>query len=99
MNWQKIFNLIKHRLSQVIGLYGFVLIPIWVMYILNNTILFNFWNALGIIPRSLSLNSLIGVTSSWTMHGNFSHLMETPSCFSATYALFGSVSSVMLTER
>lgn len=89
MNWQRIFNLIKHRIGQVIGLYGFVLIPIWVMFFLNNTVLFNYWNALGIIPRSLSLNSLIGVTSSWTMHGNFAHLMGNTLILVQTLFLFG----------
>ena len=32
------------------------------------------YNSFGIIPREFSINLLIGILFSWTMHSNFSHL-------------------------
>ncbi len=89
MNWQNLFSLIKQRLRQVIGLYAFLFIPIWVMYFLNRTLLFDLWNTLGIVPRTLTLGSMIGVVASWTMHGNFAHLMGNSLVLAQIIFLFG----------
>lgn len=89
MSWQKLFQLVSHRIRQVFGLYCFVFIPIWVMYFLNSTVLFGFWNFFGIVPRSLSVGSLIGITSSWTMHGNFAHLTGNTIVLAQILFLFG----------
>ena len=74
MNWQQLLNLIVVRIKQVIGLYAFVLIPMWGMFFLNEVALFGLWNIFGIVPRALDVGSMIGVFASWTMHGNLSHL-------------------------
>ncbi|WP_201602025.1 rhomboid family intramembrane serine protease [Psychrobacter submarinus] len=74
MNWQQLLNLIVARIKQVVGLYAFVLIPMWGMFFLNESVLFGLWNIFGIVPRTLDLGSMIGVIASWTMHGNFAHL-------------------------
>ena len=74
MDGQRLFSLIKIRLKQVIGLYAFVLLPMWIMYALNQSILFGLWNIFGIVPRTLDVGSLIGIFASWTMHGSFAHI-------------------------
>ena len=61
MNWQQLLHLIVVRIKQVIGLYAFVLIPMWGMFFLNEVILFGMWNIFGIVPRALDVGSMIGL--------------------------------------
>lgn len=75
MNGQQLLSLTLVRLKQVVGLYAFVLLPMWGMFFLNKIALFGLWNIFGIVPRTLDVGSVIGVFASWTMHGNFAHLM------------------------
>ncbi|WP_298739756.1 rhomboid family intramembrane serine protease [uncultured Psychrobacter sp.] len=89
MNWQAILSLIITRLKQVIGLYAFVLVPMWGMFFLNESVLFGLWNIFGIVPRTLDLGSMIGVIASWTMHGNFAHLMGNTFILLQILFLFG----------
>lgn len=89
MNFKSLVRVFQHRISQVLGLYIFVFVPIWFMYFLNKTILFDFWNAFGIVPRTLTLGSMVGVTASWTMHGNFAHLMGNTIVLAQILFLFG----------
>ena len=89
MNWQAILSLVITRLKQVIGLYAFVLIPMWGMFFLNESVLFGLWNIFGIVPRTLDLGSMIGVIASWTMHGNFAHLMGNTFILLQILFLFG----------
>lgn len=89
MTWQSVLTLIGQRIKQVIGLYVAVLLPMWLMYFLNSTVLFGAWNRLGIIPRSLELSSLIGVAASWTMHGSFGHLLGNTLVLVQILFLFG----------
>lgn len=89
INTQKISTLIAHRLKQVVGVYLMVLLPMWLMYILNNSILFGAWNQLGILPRSLQLSSLIGVLASWTMHASFGHILGNTLVMVQVLFLFG----------
>lgn len=67
--------LIKKKLDTTIKLYAMVFIPMWVMFVVNNTILFNRWNRLGIHPREFELSNLVGIFGSWTMHANLSHII------------------------
>lgn len=89
MNWRALTHLIGSRITQVFGLYLFVLLPMWVMYFLNETIFFNVWNAFGIVPRTLDIGSIIGVMASWTMHGNFAHLSGNTLVLAQILFLFG----------
>lgn len=89
MNWQAILSLVVTRLKQVIGLYAFVLVPMWGMFFLNESVLFGLWNIFGIVPRTLDLGSMIGVIASWTMHGNFAHLMGNTFILLQILFLFG----------
>ena len=89
MNWQAILSLVITRLKQVIGLYAFVLVPMWGMFLLNESVLFGLWNIFGIVPRTLDLGSMIGVIASWTMHGNFAHLMGNTFILLQILFLFG----------
>lgn len=89
MKWQQLFSLITRRIKQVFGLYAFVLIPMWGMFFLNETLLFGLWNIFGIVPRALDLGSMIGVFASWTMHGNFSHLLGNTLTLLQILFLFG----------
>lgn len=89
MNWQAILSLVITRLKQVIGLYVFVLVPMWGMFFLNESVLFGLWNIFGIVPRTLDLGSMIGVIASWTMHGNFAHLMGNTFILLQILFLFG----------
>ncbi|WP_011961347.1 MULTISPECIES: rhomboid family intramembrane serine protease [Psychrobacter] len=89
MNWQRIFRLVGQRIQQVFGLYAFMLIPIWGMFFINRLVLFDYWNAFGIVPRTLSLGSLIGITASWTMHDGFAHLMGNTLVLVQILFLFG----------
>lgn len=89
MNWQAILSLVITRLKQVIGLYAFVLVPMWGMFFLNESVLFGLWNIFGIVPRTLDLGSMIGVIASWTMHGNFVHLMGNTFILLQILFLFG----------
>ena len=57
MKWQQLFSLITRRIKQVFGLYAFVLIPMWGMFFLNETLLFGLWNIFGIVPRALDLGN------------------------------------------
>ena len=89
MTWQNITSLIAHRIKQVVGLYLWVLVPMWLMYFLNTTLLFGLWNRFGIVPRSLDLGSLIGIVASWTMHGSFGHLLGNSLVLIQVLFLFG----------
>lgn len=89
INTQKIAALIVDRLKQVVGVYIAVLGPMWLMYLLNNSILFGTWNRFGIIPRSLELSSLIGIVASWTMHASFGHLLGNTLVMIQVLFLFG----------
>ena len=81
--------LTRHRTRQVIGLYAFVLIPMWVMFFLNKTVLFGIWNVFGIVPRTLDFGSVTGIFASWTMHGNYAHLMGNSLTLVQILFLFG----------
>ena len=89
MNWQPFFTLIMARIKQVIGLYAFVFIPMWGMYFLNKVALFGMWNIFGIVPRAIDVGSMIGILASWTMHGNFSHLLGNTLTLLQILFLFG----------
>lgn len=89
MNWQQLTTLVIVRIKQVFGLYAFVLLPMWVMFFLNDTIFFGLWNIFGIVPRALDIGSMIGVVASWTMHGNFSHLLGNSLTLIQILFLFG----------
>lgn len=89
MNGQALFSLILTRLKQVIGLYAFVLLPMWLLFFVNNIFLFGLWNIFGIAPRALDLRSMIGIFASWTMHGDISHLMGNSFTLLQILFLFG----------
>ena len=89
MKWQQVMTLLVTRIKQVFGLYAFVLIPMWVMFFLNDTLFFGLWNIFGIVPRALDIGSMIGVFASWTMHGNFSHLVGNSLTLMQILFLFG----------
>ena len=89
MKWQQLTTLIIVRIKQVFGLYAFVLIPMWVMFFLNDSVFFGLWNIFGIVPRALDIGSMIGVFASWTMHGNFSHLVGNSLTLMQILFLFG----------
>ena len=89
MNWQQLTTLVIVRIKQVFGLYAFVLLPMWVMFFLNDTVFFGLWNIFGIVPRALDIGSMIGVVASWTMHGNFSHLLGNSLTLMQILFLFG----------
>ena len=89
MKWQQVMTLVISRIKQVIGLYAFVLLPMWVMFFLNDTVFFGLWNIFGIVPRALDMGSMIGVFASWTMHGNFSHLVGNSLTLMQILFLFG----------
>ena len=89
MKWQQVMTLLITRIKQVFGLYAFVLIPMWVMFFLNDTVFFGLWNIFGIVPRTLDVGSMIGVFASWTMHGNFSHLVGNSLTLMQILFLFG----------
>ena len=89
MKWQQVMTLVISRIKQVIGLYAFVLLPMWVIFFLNETVFFGLWNIFGIVPRALDVGSMIGVFASWTMHGNFSHLVGNSLTLMQILFLFG----------
>ncbi|MEK6200653.1 MAG: rhomboid family intramembrane serine protease, partial [Psychrobacter sp.] len=89
MKWRQLLTLILVRIKQVIGLYAFVLGPMWGMFFLNKFALFGLWNIFGIVPRALDIGSMIGVFASWTMHGNFSHLLGNSVTLLQILFLFG----------
>ncbi|KAA0912533.1 rhomboid family intramembrane serine protease [Psychrobacter sp. ANT_WB68] len=89
MKWHQVMTFVMTRIKQVIGLYAFVLLPMWVMFFLNDTLFFGLWNIFGIVPRALDIGSMIGVFASWTMHGNFSHLLGNSLTLMQILFLFG----------
>ena len=89
MNCQLFITLVILRIKLVFGLYAFVLLPMWVMFFLNDTVFFGLWNIFGIVPRALDIGSMIGVFASWTMHGNFSHLVGNSLTLMQILFLFG----------
>ena len=89
MKWQQVMTLVISRIKQVIGLYAFVLLPMWVMFFLNDTVFFGLWNIFGIVPRTLDMGSIIGIFASWMMHGNFSHLLGNSLTLMQILFLFG----------
>ncbi|WP_299188817.1 rhomboid family intramembrane serine protease [uncultured Psychrobacter sp.] len=89
MNGRQVSALVVVRLKQVIGLYAFVLVPMWGMFFLNEFALFGLWNIFGIVPRTLDIGSMIGIVASWTMHGNFSHLLGNTLTLLQILFLFG----------
>lgn len=89
MNQQQWLSVIMRRLKQVIGAYAFILIPMWAMFFLNHIALFGLWNVFGIVPRTFDLRSMVGIFASWTMHGNFAHLMSNTFVLLQILFLFG----------
>lgn len=89
MTGQQLFTLVMRRIKQVIGLYAFVLVPMWGMFFLNKVALFGLWNIFGIVPRALDVGSMIGVFASWTMHGDFPHLLGNTLTLLQILFLFG----------
>ena len=89
MKWQQVMTLVISRIKQVVGLYAFVLLPMWLMFFLNDTVFFGLWNIFGIVPRTLDIGSIIGIFASWTMHGNFSHLLGNSLTLMQILFLFG----------
>ena len=89
MKWQQVMTVVISRIKQVIGLYVFVLLPMWVMFFLNDTVFFGLWNIFGIVPRALDVGSMIGVFASWTMHANLSHLVGNSLTLMQILFLFG----------
>ncbi len=89
MSWQSVLSLVLIRLKQVVGLYAFVLIPMWGMYFINNIFMFGLWNIFGIAPRTFDLRSFVGILASWTMHGNLSHIIGNTLVLLQILFLFG----------
>ncbi|OLF35631.1 MULTISPECIES: rhomboid family intramembrane serine protease [unclassified Psychrobacter] len=89
MNGRQVSALVVVRLKQVIGLYAFVLVPMWGMFFLNEFALFGLWNIFGIVPRTLDIGSMIGIFASWTMHGNLAHLLGNTLTLLQILFLFG----------
>ena len=89
MNWQSLLSLIMLRLKQVIGLYAFVLIPMWGFFFINNIFLFGLWHIFGIAPRSFDVRSVVGIFASWTMHGDITHLIGNSLTLLQILFLFG----------
>lgn len=89
MKLQRFWRLLGQRFRQVIGLYLLIFVPMWGMYALNKTVLFGIWNAFGIVPRTLDVGSMMGVVASWTMHGNFAHLLGNSIVLAQIVFLFG----------
>lgn len=85
----ELVTLSKQRLTQTLQLYALIFIPMWVMFFLNNTILFGKWNALGIEPREFAIGNLIGIVASWTMHANFAHIVANSLVMAQILFLFG----------
>lgn len=89
MNGQAIWLLTVDRLKQVIGAYAIVLIPMWIMFIVNKMVLFGLWNIFGIVPRALDIGSIVGIFASWTMHDNVPHLLGNTVVLMQILFLFG----------
>ena len=89
MDGQAIWLLIVERLKQVIGAYAIVLMPMWIMFIVNKMVLFGFWNIFGIVPRALDIGSIVGIFASWTMHDNVPHLLGNTVVLMQILFLFG----------
>lgn len=85
-NWQ---SLVKSRLRQTMQLYLWVFVPMWLMFLLNNSVLFGLWNIFGIVPRELSVPSFIGILASWTMHANLAHITGNSLVMAQVLFLFG----------
>lgn len=85
-NWQ---SLVKSRLRQTMQLYLWVFVPMWLMFLLNNSVLFGLWNVFGIVPRELSVPSFIGILASWTMHANLAHITGNSLVMAQVLFLFG----------
>lgn len=85
-NWQ---SLVKNRLRQTMQLYLWVFVPMWLMFLLNNSVLFGLWNVFGIVPRELSVPSFIGILASWTMHANLTHITGNSLVMAQVLFLFG----------
>lgn len=89
MNWRLFLSLLMTRLRQVIGLYAFVLVPMWGMFFINNVFLFGLWHIFGIAPRTFDLRSMVGIFSSWTMHGDITHIIGNTLLLLQILFLFG----------
>lgn len=85
-SWQ---SLVKSRLRQTMQLYLWVFVPMWLMFLLNNSVLFGLWNVFGIVPRELSVPSFIGILASWTMHANLAHITGNSLVMAQVLFLFG----------
>lgn len=85
----ELVTLSKQRFTQTLQLYALIFIPMWVMFFLNNTLLFGKWNALGIEPREFAIGNLIGIVASWTMHANLAHIVANSLVMAQILFLFG----------
>lgn len=88
------FSLIKEKFKNTIYAIGFIFIPMWLVFVFNNGILNDaFLNILGIHPRVVEWNELIGIMGSWMIHRDSMHIVNN------SIALFGLVLFVGLLEK
>lgn len=86
---QPMMTLAKQRMVQTLRLYAVIFIPMWLMFVLNATILFGKWNLLGIRPREFGLANLFGIIGSWTMHADLAHIIGNTLLMAQILFLFG----------
>lgn len=82
-------QLIKQRLGQTWRLYLMLFIPMWIMFVLNHTLLFGIWNDFGIKPREFGVANIIGILGSWTMHANLAHITANSLVMAQVLLFFG----------
>ncbi len=61
----------------------------WLMFALNETILFGTWNNFGIEPREFLFGNLVGIVGSWTMHAGLAHIVGNSIIMAQLLFLFG----------
>ncbi len=55
--------------------YGFIFIPMWLIYMINNMMLSSSMSMFfGINPRVFELSELFAINFSWMAHSDFSHI-------------------------
>lgn len=66
---------IKNKSKSMLWVYFAVLCPMWLVFLVNNSILHHVAQSGGVFPRTFSMLGLTGIFTSWMLHSDFQHII------------------------
>lgn len=66
---------IKNKSKSMFFVYLVVIVPMWLVFLINNEMLHHVVQNGGVFPRTLSIMGLVGIFTSWMFHSDFQHIV------------------------